>query len=107
MVIEESLKAPARVWQATMRGLREDTSSEELYKIQAPTLIAWGDQDQLLARRDQELLLAVIAHARRIVYPGAGHMFYLERPELVAVDLIAFVESLPRETPRAHGRVAG
>jgi pimeloyl-ACP methyl ester carboxylesterase len=45
IVVRESLKLPARVWRAALlEGLLEADFSEELAKIQVPTLIFWGDQ---------------------------------------------------------------
>ncbi|MEX1046266.1 MAG: alpha/beta hydrolase [Actinomycetota bacterium] len=93
-IVEENLKVPARVWKATMKGLLEDDSFEELGKIRAPTLVVWGDQDAILPRRDQETMASAIPGSRLLVYPGAGHAFYWEEPGLFASDLVAFVESL-------------
>ena len=90
-IVRENLKVPARVWRATFEGLLEDDSLEELDKIQAPTLIVWGDQDAILPRSDQETLVAAITGSRLLVYPGAGHAFYWEDPDLVASDLAAFI----------------
>ena len=60
MVIEESLKVPARVWQAAFRGLLEADHSGELDKIQAPTLILWGDKDSYFPESDQHTLASRI-----------------------------------------------
>jgi pimeloyl-ACP methyl ester carboxylesterase len=92
--VQESLKVPARVWRATFRGLLEDDSFEELDKIQAPTLIVWGDQDAILPRSDQEALAAAVAGSRLVVYAGAGHALYWEEPARFASDLVAFIEDL-------------
>lgn len=93
-MVQENLKVPALVWRATFEGLLEDDSFSELSKINAPTLIVWGDQDALLPRGDQEVLEAAIAGSRLVVYPGAGHAVYWEEPDRVASDLAAFVEEL-------------
>jgi pimeloyl-ACP methyl ester carboxylesterase len=93
-MIQESLKVPARVWRATLKGLVEDNSFQELHKIKAPTLIIWGDQDRLLAREDEEALAAAIPGAQFLVYRGAGHVFYWEEPERVATDIVRFIEGL-------------
>jgi pimeloyl-ACP methyl ester carboxylesterase len=93
-LVQESMKVPARVWKATLEGLLEDDSSEELAKIQAPTLIVWGDQDTIVPRSDQEMFLAKITNSRLVVYPGAGHALYCEVPALFASDLVAFIEDL-------------
>lgn len=90
-IVQESLKAPARVWRATMQGLLEDDSLRELHEIRAPTLIVWGDEDAIVPRSDQEALAEAISGARLVVYPGAGHAFYWEDPQRTASDLVAFI----------------
>ncbi|MDQ3438628.1 MAG: alpha/beta fold hydrolase [Actinomycetota bacterium] len=90
-IVRENLKAPARVWKDTFKGLLEDDSLAELDKIKVPTLIVWGDQDAILPRSDQESLAAAITGSRLLVYPGAGHAFYWEEPGRVASDLTAFI----------------
>ena len=93
-LVQENLKVPARVWRATLKGLLEDDSFEDLVKIEAPTLILWGDQDAILPLNDQEALAAAIAGSRLLVYPGAGHALYWEEPHRVASDLVAFIGEL-------------
>jgi pimeloyl-ACP methyl ester carboxylesterase len=93
-LVQESLKVPARVWRETFEGLLEDDSSGELDKINVPTLIIWGDQDTIMHRSDQEALTAAISGSRLVVYPGAGHGFYVEEPDRCASDLTAFIEDL-------------
>jgi non-heme chloroperoxidase len=93
-MVQESLMVPARVWGATLKGLLEDDSVDELHKIKAPTLIIWSDRDSLLPREDEEALAAAIPGAQFVVYRGAGHVFYWEEPERVAADLVSFVEGL-------------
>jgi len=93
-MVRESLKVPAFVWKETCKGLLEDDSFGELDKIEAPTLILWGDRDAVLPRSDQESLAAAIAGSQVMVYPGAGHAFYWEEPDRVASDITTFVEDL-------------
>ena len=93
-LVQENLKVPARVWKATFEGLLEDDSSEEVGRIQAPTLILWGDRDSILPMSDQEAYVRAIPRARLVTYPGAGHAFYWEEPQRVATDLVAFLEDL-------------
>jgi pimeloyl-ACP methyl ester carboxylesterase len=63
-MVQNSLKVPARVWQAT------------------------------LPKEDQELLKETIPDAKLVIYPNAGHVFYIEQPDRVASDIIKFIESL-------------
>jgi pimeloyl-ACP methyl ester carboxylesterase len=93
-MLRENLKVPARVWMATLGGLLEDDSLEELNRIKAPTLIVWGDKDTVIPRSDQETLLERIAGSRLVVYPSAGHALYWEEPAQFASDIVAFIENL-------------
>jgi pimeloyl-ACP methyl ester carboxylesterase len=93
-MVQESLKVPARVWRATFEGLLLDDSSRELDKIRAPTLVVWGDRDDVVPRSDQEALAAAIPASRFAVYPDAGHALYWEQPVRVASDLVAFVTAI-------------
>jgi non-heme chloroperoxidase len=93
-VVQESLKLPARVWRAVLKGLMEADFSRDLGRITAPTLIVWGDRDTLFPRSDQDILAAAIPGSRLVVYPGAGHALHWEDPRRFAADLRAFTESL-------------
>jgi non-heme chloroperoxidase len=90
-VIADSRKVPARVWQATLKGLLDAEAPTETGTITAPTLILWGDRDTLCTRRDQEALVAAISGARLVVFEGTGHAVHWEQPERVAAELAAFV----------------
>jgi pimeloyl-ACP methyl ester carboxylesterase len=104
-MVKENLKVPARVWIATMKGLLEDDSSEELDKLKIPTLIIWGDKDSIISRIEQETILKRISSSRLLVYPGAGHALYWEDPARVASDIQSFLEEfmLPSIKPLPSG----
>jgi len=93
-VVAESLRVPARVWRAAFAGFFEDDFAAELGQIAAPTLVLWGDRDQLARRVDQDVLAAAIPHARLMVYEGTGHALHWEEPERFADDLIGFIDGL-------------
>lgn len=95
-IVQENLKVPARVWRATFEGLMEDDSFKDLNRIDARTLIIWGDQDAFLPRGDQEMLEAAITGSQVVVYPGTGHAVYWEEPERVGSDLAALIEALSK-----------
>ncbi|MGH2618892.1 MAG: alpha/beta fold hydrolase [Thermomicrobiales bacterium] len=94
MVVQESLKVPAHVWRGAWHAIANTDYSAELRKIQAPTLIIWGDQDPLCPRDEQEALVAGIASARLVVYPDRGHNPHWEAPERFAADLVDFIDRL-------------
>ena len=91
-LVDESCKAPARVWKAALEGLLEADPPTETGTITAPTLVLWGDRDQFLPRSDAEALTAAIPGSQLVTYEGTGHLVILERPERVAADLAALAE---------------
>ncbi|NJN16160.1 MAG: alpha/beta fold hydrolase [Oscillochloris sp.] len=91
-VIQESLKLPARVWQAALRGLLSADYRERLALISAPTLLLWGEQDSIFFRSEQAALLAGITGSRLQIYPDTGHAIHWERPEQVAQELRDFIK---------------
>jgi non-heme chloroperoxidase len=93
MFVDESLKAPARVWRSALDGvLRADTAAN-MRRVRAPTLIIWGTKDTVTLRRDQDALLAGIRGAALKVYQDAGHAVHWEEPARVAADIVAFIAS--------------
>src|SRR5581483_8456800 len=91
-VVRESLKVPARVWQAAFEAFATTPDfGHELAAFTAPTLILWGEQDAFAQRTDQDKLLAAIPHARLVSYEGVGHAVHWEVPTRVAQDLADFV----------------
>jgi pimeloyl-ACP methyl ester carboxylesterase len=95
-VVQESLKAPARVWQAALKGLMESDISGELDKIKSRTLIIWGDKDSFFPRSEQDALAQAITGSQLVVYSGVGHGLHWEDPKRFADDLTAFVDKLVR-----------
>jgi non-heme chloroperoxidase len=96
MVVGESLKLPARVWQSLFGAFADAANdhSGELKNVAAPTLLVWGDRDAYCSRADQDALLAAIAGSRLAVYAGAGHALHWEEPARFARDVAGFVASL-------------
>lgn len=93
MVVGESLKLPARVWQAVLQGLRQVDFTSELPSITAPTLVLWGDQDNFSGRAEQEALAAA-TRARLVALEGTGHALHWEDPERVAAEIAGFLATL-------------
>ena len=61
-----------------------------LHRIQAPTLLAWGEADRVRAASHAEVWAASLPDARIALYPGAGHLLLEEETKAVA-DLAAFL----------------
>jgi pimeloyl-ACP methyl ester carboxylesterase len=88
-MIAESAKVPAGVWRTALAELTAAVPPTETATITLPTLILWGEQDELL-RSEQEALAAAIPGSRLIGYPDTGHLIVWERPRQVAADIAAF-----------------
>ena len=96
MVVRESLKLPARVWQSVADAFIADDTAERIGNITAPTLLLWGDQDTVTNREQQDALIESIPSAHLIVYAGTGHAVHWEQTEQTATDLIEFIDTLRR-----------
>jgi pimeloyl-ACP methyl ester carboxylesterase len=92
--INAGVRTPAHAWRQSLTGLTTAPPPTETGTITAPTLIIWGDRDELLTRADQEALAAAIPDSRFVVYEGTGHLVLWEQPQRVATDLTSFVTSL-------------
>ncbi|MBW1598769.1 alpha/beta fold hydrolase [Streptomyces sp. JJ38] len=103
-VVRENLKAPARVWRDTLRGLLDTDLRATLPHVRVPTLVVWGDRDTVLSRADQESIVDAVPDARLVVYEGAGHVVYWDSPERAARDVAEFAE---RVTASHAAREAG
>ena len=86
-VVAESLKLPARVWQAAIDGVNRFDDRADLGQVGAPTLLLWGEHDAYFSLEEQERLAAAIHGARLVVYPETGHAPHWEHPEQVALDI--------------------
>ncbi len=68
-----------------VRVIRDDLSPYAR-RVQAPTLLIWGDQDADTPLWQGQRLEALIPDAGLVVFRGAGHFAYLERlPEFLRI----------------------
>ncbi|MDR3537102.1 MAG: alpha/beta fold hydrolase [Acetobacteraceae bacterium] len=64
---------------------------KRLHLIVAPTLLLWGEQDQVMPRSYAEIFAKGIAGPTQIkVIPGAGHLAELDKPADVAQAILSF-----------------
>jgi pimeloyl-ACP methyl ester carboxylesterase len=91
-MVEEILKVPARVWRETLGALLDHDDTETLHRIEAPTLLVWGEADDVVSREMQDALVAAMPSASLLAYAGIGHSPHWEDPARVAADVAAFVE---------------
>jgi pimeloyl-ACP methyl ester carboxylesterase len=92
--VAETLKLPARVWQATGAAFPRGDLYGQVAAIAAPTLLIWGDRDPIATRDEQDRLVESIPHARLRAYLGTGHAVHWDEPERFAADVGAFAQEL-------------
>jgi pimeloyl-ACP methyl ester carboxylesterase len=66
--------------------------SRRLYRLTAPTLIAWGAGDRLIPPVYAERWAALLPHAEVVTIAGAGHMLPYEEPEALVRALERFLD---------------
>ncbi len=63
----------------------------KLAKISAPTLILWGEQDNMIPFSNSADYLRDIPHAKRVALPGLGHVPFEEDPAGSLPPVLAFL----------------
>ena len=94
VAVEESLRVPARVWKEAFAGIVKFNVSQELPKIQVPTLVLWGGKETIATFSEQKALVRGLNGARLWVYEDAGHAVHWDEPARVAHDIARFVGEL-------------
>lgn len=97
-VIAESLKMPAHIWHEVIANMVQLDTTRQLYKIKAPTLLLWGDQDLIAPWDDQEILGQYIADTWLQIYERTGHALHWEQPERLVEDLELFWQQTKQES---------
>jgi pimeloyl-ACP methyl ester carboxylesterase len=89
--VDDGARMPAHVWRESLAGLFLAQPPTDLGTISVPTLIIWGERDDLLPKEDAELLRLAIPRSRLVWYENTGHLVLWEQPDRVAADIVAFV----------------
>ncbi len=75
-----------------IKAFSETDLTEDLTKIDVPTLILHGDDDQIVPIEDSALLSAkIVKNAKLVVYKGAPHGMCTTLKDKVNEDLLAFI----------------
>ncbi len=77
-----------------IKAFSETDFTEDLRKIDVPTLLLHGEDDQIVPIKDSSVKAAqLIRDAREIYYPGAPHGITATHHERVNADLLAFIKA--------------
>ncbi|SDG74983.1 Pimeloyl-ACP methyl ester carboxylesterase [Lentzea fradiae] len=69
-----------------------------LPRVQAPTLVLWGEHDRLVSVRKGPRTARLLPRGRLLVLPNTGHVAQMERPATVARAVLGMWEAVDRST---------
>jgi pimeloyl-ACP methyl ester carboxylesterase len=75
--------------------------------VTAPTLVLHGSHDRLVSPAMAGRAARAFRNGRVVVLPQLGHVAMMERPDLVAREMRAFMASAVPGTPGARGALSG
>ncbi|MBC7751297.1 MAG: alpha/beta hydrolase [Candidatus Saccharibacteria bacterium] len=79
-----------------IKQLRFDSIEERAKLIKAPTLIVWGDKDQILNIEGAAILHKLIPQSYVVIMPNIGHLPMLEDVGQTAKDYLEFRASIKK-----------
>lgn len=75
------------------RALRERDKPDQPARIQAPTLILWGEHDSFLEHHVARSALELCDQGQLSIIQGATHWLHVEEPALVNAQIVQFLGS--------------
>jgi non-heme chloroperoxidase len=89
-----SMQAGLKNAHESIKAFSETDFTEDLKKIDVPTLVMHGEDDQIVPVKDSAVKTAkLISGAKEIYYPGAPHGLTATLQDQVNTDLLAFLRS--------------
>jgi non-heme chloroperoxidase len=89
-----SMQAGLKNAYESIKAFSETDFTEDLKKIDVPTLVMHGEDDQIVPVKDSAVKTArLIKGAKEIYYPGAPHGLTATLQDQVNADLLAFLKS--------------
>lgn len=91
----DMLRAPG------VRGAILDRSNQTVYtdpvprlrKIKAPTLLLWGELDQMIPKSNAQSYAGVLLNSTTVIVPKLGHLLQEEQPEKGLTALLQFLDA--------------
>ena len=97
IALEFAIRHPERIAGLVLVGaVGVEENRSGLGAITAPTLIVWGEEDQISPLANSDILLAGIKNARREVFSQAPHPCYLVQPDRWHASLRTFFTTVPQ-----------
>jgi pimeloyl-ACP methyl ester carboxylesterase len=64
-----------------------------LKKIMAPTLLVWGEQDQMIPSSNAQSYANVLSTSKTLLLPKLGHLAHEEQPQIALAHVVEFLNS--------------
>lgn len=103
-LIEDALSAPRGLYYKFSRAAARWKANGDLKKITAPTLLIWGEADDIMPSRYARAYLEQIPDVQLVLVPMAGHSPHLEQPEQFSNQLYAFLDRHARSEEGSQTR---
>lgn len=92
--LHSAAKQARIVFKNMLRFSSLQDSDRVLEQIECPTLIMWGDKDNIVPMANMDYFVDHISHAKLKVYFGVGHLPMLEIPDEFNTDLLSFLATV-------------
>ncbi len=96
---ERTRENDPRAYAASARAFGAYNWTDELVRLQAPTLILQGLADQMTPPGGSVILARRIPRSRLVMVPDAGHNLPIEMPTLFTTAILAFLGGLELASP--------
>jgi pimeloyl-ACP methyl ester carboxylesterase len=73
-----------------MAGSGQYPDTTRIEKIQCPTLIVWGKEDEIIPAEHANKFKGAIKNSTLVMYNNCGHVPMIENTEKTAVDILKF-----------------
>jgi pimeloyl-ACP methyl ester carboxylesterase len=90
ILVHDALRAGPRTLVRLTRDIIVYDARDELARIEAPTLLVWGERDTLVPPSLGPQMCEALSHAELRVVRGAGHVVMYDRPAAFDATVLAF-----------------
>jgi len=94
IVIEKAVKVGARVQLNDFRCCDKFDIMDKIYRIEVPTLVICGSEDEMTPVKYSQYLATKINGARLVIIEGGTHLAFMEKPEEVNQAIEEFLKKL-------------
>lgn len=77
----------------TFKNAINNDLAKYLSKISVPTLLVWGDKDQMTPLAQTKIIIKTLSRCKLIAFKGKGHPLNFEAPKELADAMIDFLNS--------------